>query len=45
MDHQTGNALAGPLGEIFAVDIPIADTTCVGCGRAVPVAELRAADG
>jgi hypothetical protein len=38
---QDGNALAGPLGEVFAVDITAAVTTCAGCGRRGAVAELH----
>lgn len=40
-EHQDGNALAGPLGEVFAVDLTAATCTCAGCGRAGPVAALR----
>jgi hypothetical protein len=36
-----GNALAGPLGEVFAVDITTAIGTCVGCGRTGLVAEVH----
>jgi uncharacterized protein DUF6510 len=36
-----GNAMAGDLGEIFAVDVTTAVATCAGCGRAGVVAELR----
>ena len=36
-----GNAMAGDLGEIFAVDVTTAVVTCAGCGRAGVVAELR----
>ncbi|NIH88420.1 DUF6510 family protein [Amycolatopsis granulosa] len=38
---EDGNALAGPVGEIFAVDITGATTRCVSCGRADAVAALR----
>jgi hypothetical protein len=38
---EDGNALAGPLGEIFAVDITSAVEQCVGCGRKGPLAGLR----
>lgn len=37
-----GNALAGPLREIFAVDVTTAIATCTGCGRSAAVATLRA---
>jgi hypothetical protein len=36
-----GNAMAGDLAEIFAVDVTAAVATCAGCGRAGVVAELR----
>ncbi|WAL68461.1 DUF6510 family protein [Amycolatopsis cynarae] len=36
-----GNALAGPLAEIFAVDVTTAVTRCASCGRTGPVAGLR----
>jgi xanthine/CO dehydrogenase XdhC/CoxF family maturation factor len=39
--YEDGNAMAGPLREIFAVDVTTAATACVGCGRRAAVAELR----
>jgi phage FluMu protein Com len=36
-----GNALAGPLHEVFAVDVTVATVRCAGCGRAGVVAELQ----
>ena len=36
-----GNAMAGDLAEIFAVDVTAALATCAGCGRVGVVAELR----
>jgi hypothetical protein len=39
--YEDGNALAGPLGEIFAVDVTVAVQRCASCGRTGPVAELR----
>jgi hypothetical protein len=39
--YEDGNALAGPLREIFAVDMTAAIGRCVGCGRTGPVATLR----
>jgi len=39
--HTDGNALAGPLGELFAVDLTAAATSCVGCGRRSHLAELH----
>ncbi|MFI6602203.1 DUF6510 family protein [Nonomuraea sp. NPDC050536] len=40
-DYVDGNALAGPLGEIFAVDVSAAVGRCASCGLAGPVASLR----
>jgi hypothetical protein len=40
-EYEDGNALAGPLGEVFAVDITVATVRCVSCRRAGPVATLR----
>jgi hypothetical protein len=40
-DYEDGNTLAGPLGEILAVDITSALTTCSGCGRHDAVAGLH----
>ncbi|GAB3590767.1 hypothetical protein GCM10027446_06490 [Angustibacter peucedani] len=40
-EHLDGNALAGPFSELFAVDVTLAVTTCVGCGRVSRVAELQ----
>ncbi len=39
--YQDGNALAGPLAGVFAVDITAAVTTCAGCGRRDRVAALH----
>ena len=36
-----GNALAGPLAEIFAVDVTTVRARCVGCDAVGAVAELR----
>lgn len=40
-DFEDGNALAGPLSELFAVDVVSAEGRCTGCGTAGPVAGLR----
>ena len=40
-DYQDGNALAGPLADVFAVDITVIAAVCAGCNRAGAVAELR----
>ncbi|MEV0055934.1 DUF6510 family protein [Saccharopolyspora shandongensis] len=39
--YVDGNALAGPLAEVFAVDVTAAVGRCMGCGRTGPVATLR----
>ena len=36
-----GNAIAGPLREIFAVELTAAVGRCAGCGRVGAVAEAR----
>jgi hypothetical protein len=36
-----GNALAGPLREVFAVDVTAATARCAGCRRGGVVAELH----
>jgi hypothetical protein len=40
-DFVDGNALAGPLAEIFAVDLTAAVGRCAGCGRTGAVGTLR----
>jgi len=32
-----GNAIAGVLGEIFAVEMTVAEGTCAGCGNVAPM--------
>ncbi|HEX6346272.1 DUF6510 family protein [Umezawaea sp.] len=39
--HLDGNALAGPLRELFAVDITAATARCAGCGLGGTVATLH----
>ncbi|MEU8797001.1 DUF6510 family protein [Spirillospora sp. NPDC048819] len=39
--HIDGNAMAGPLSEIFAVDVTAAVSRCAHCGLTGPVAGLR----
>ena len=39
--YQDGNALAGPLAEIFAVDVTAAIGTCTGCKSTGPLARLH----
>jgi hypothetical protein len=41
LDYTDGNSLAGPLAEIFAVDITTIRGRCAGCDAVGPVAELR----
>jgi DNA-directed RNA polymerase subunit RPC12/RpoP len=38
--HLDGNAMAGDLREIFAVDVTTARYTCAGCGHTDAVATL-----
>jgi hypothetical protein len=40
-DFVDGNELAGPLAELFTVDVTVATGRCAACGRAGPVAEMR----
>ena len=40
-EYEDGNALAGPLSEIFAVDLTSALGRCANCGATEPVARLR----
>lgn len=39
--YQDGNALGGPLSEIFAVDLTAAVSRCAACGGTGPMARLR----
>ncbi|WP_330280896.1 DUF6510 family protein [Streptomyces sp. NBC_00588] len=39
--HVDGNALAGPLADIFAVDLTAATSRCAHCGCSGPVAKLH----
>lgn len=39
--YLDGNALAGPLAEVFAVDLTAATSLCAHCGRSGPVAGLH----
>jgi Family of unknown function (DUF6510) len=39
--HLDGNAAAGALSEVFAVEITSAIGQCAGCGRTGPMAETR----
>lgn len=41
MQPIDGNALAGPLGEIFAVDVTAAIGQCANCRNTGPLAETR----
>ncbi|MFE9100414.1 DUF6510 family protein [Actinomadura geliboluensis] len=36
-----GNAIAGALSEVFAVDLTAAESRCANCGRTGPVGALR----
>jgi Family of unknown function (DUF6510) len=39
-----GNGLAGPLQEVFRVNVTTAVGRCMGCGRTGPMAEVRVFD-
>jgi len=39
-----GNELAGPLREVFAVDVTVAFGRCAGCGHRCAIAEVRVYD-
>ncbi|MEV0186068.1 DUF6510 family protein [Streptomyces sp. NPDC050625] len=39
--YVDGNALAGPLSEVFAVDVTAATSRCANCGCTGPVARLH----
>ncbi|MDL4817088.1 DUF6510 family protein [Actinomadura opuntiae] len=39
--YQDGNALAGPLSEVFGVDVTRAAVRCTACGLAGPLPALR----
>ncbi|GAA3224611.1 DUF6510 family protein [Actinocorallia longicatena] len=40
-EYTDGNALAGPLGEVFAVDVTAAVGRCAHCGLTGAIAALR----
>jgi hypothetical protein len=42
--HLDGNVLAGPLGELFTVDLSVATGRCEGCGLVGPLAGLHVYD-
>ena len=37
-----GNVAAGPLMELFTVDLTVATAVCAGCGRTAPLATYTA---
>jgi ribosomal protein S27E len=39
-----GNALAGPLQDVFSVDVTAATARCANCGRVGTIAETRLFD-
>ena len=39
-----GNAMGGPMRELFSVDITAAMTRCASCGRVGPMAQMRLFD-
>jgi hypothetical protein len=40
-DYKDGNALAGPLADVFAVEMTATSVVCASCYRTGRVAELR----
>jgi len=44
MPWVDGNALAGPLGEVFGTDLTMAEITCAGCRTTRPLAAMRVFD-
>lgn len=40
-EYTDGNALAGPLSEVFATDMTASISRCANCGRTGPVAGLH----
>ena len=44
MSFVDGNEMAGPMREVFAVDITVARGRCASCGRTGAVAEARVYD-
>lgn len=43
--YRDGNALAGPLAEVFSFDITMAVAVCSGCGRTDRIATLHVYGG
>ena len=41
MNHLDGNALAGPLGDLFRQDMSQVRGVCAGCGQASALAETH----
>ncbi|WP_347404792.1 DUF6510 family protein [Micromonospora sp. WMMD1102] len=41
MEYLDGNVLAGPMRDVFAVDLTTATGRCASCGRTGPMASLR----
>jgi hypothetical protein len=41
MNYLDGNVLAGPLREVFAVEVAAATGRCASCGRTGPIAALH----
>jgi uncharacterized Zn finger protein len=44
MEHVDGNALAGPLSELFRGDVTTATARCAGCGDVSVLAEAMVYD-
>jgi hypothetical protein len=43
--HTDGNGVAGMLGEIFTIDITVAERICQSCGSRAPIGAHRAYQG
>jgi Family of unknown function (DUF6510) len=41
VEYLDGNAIGGPLGELFAVDMTAAVGRCASCGTSSAIAEAR----
>ncbi|HKC27969.1 MAG TPA: DUF6510 family protein [Jatrophihabitans sp.] len=44
-DYMDGNVLAGPMRDVFAIDITESVAVCAGCGRSGPMAEAHVYGG
>ncbi len=44
-NHEDGNALAGPLLDVFAFEVSTATARCAGCTRTEPIVALHVYQG